>query len=123
MREGLVIDDNRQTADALKTLLDALDLPARVVIGAHAALPLLQFATPPFVCLDINMPGLDGSQFLALLRSDERLQHIPVIVISSDDQPHTRQRMLDAGAQAMITKPATLESLEGALRQAGVLPR
>jgi DNA-binding NarL/FixJ family response regulator len=44
-----------------------------------------------------------------------------VIVITSDDQPETRQRVMRGGAQAMLIKPATIDALEGALKKAGVL--
>jgi CheY-like chemotaxis protein len=40
----------------------------------------------------------------------------PVIVITSDDQPETRHRVLKGGATAILIKPATLDALEGALK-------
>jgi DNA-binding NarL/FixJ family response regulator len=42
-------------------------------------------------------------------------------VITSDDQPETRQHVMRGGAQAVVIKPVTLEILEGALKKAGVL--
>jgi DNA-binding NarL/FixJ family response regulator len=47
--------------------------------------------------------------------------HIPVLVITSDDQPETRQRVMQLGAQGMIIKPATIDTLEDALRKAKVI--
>ena len=44
-----------------------------------------------------------------------------MIVITSDDQPETRARVIKGGAQAMIIKPATLESLEANLKRIGIL--
>jgi CheY-like chemotaxis protein len=119
--EGLIIDDNRQTADALKLMLDVLELPARVAYGASPAMSLLGSIVPRFVCLDINMPGLDGTEILAYLRREPRLVNVPVIVITSDDQPETRQKVMQGGAQAVIIKPATIDTLEDALRRAKVL--
>ncbi len=46
---------------------------------------------------------------------------VPVIVVTSDDQPETRQRVMLGGAQAMLIKPATIDALEGAMKKAGVL--
>jgi CheY-like chemotaxis protein len=71
--------------------------------------------------LDINMPGVDGTEVLAYLRREPRLMRVPVIVITSDDQPETRQRVMQGGAQAMLIKPATIDALEGAMKKAGVL--
>jgi CheY-like chemotaxis protein len=121
MQEGLIIDDNRSTADALKQMLDMLDLPARVAYGSSPAITVLGSFVPHFVCLDINMPGVDGMEILAFLRREPRLKSVPVVVITSDDQPETRQKVMQLGAQAMLIKPATLDSLEESLRKAKVL--
>jgi CheY-like chemotaxis protein len=121
MSDGLIIDDNRSTADALKQMLDVLDVPARVAYGSGPAMSVMGTMVPRFVCLDINMPGVDGTEVLAYLRREPRLMRVPVIVITSDDQPETRQRMLHGGAQAILIKPATIDSLEDALKKTGIL--
>lgn len=121
LKEGLIIDDNRQTADALQQMLEILDLPARVAYGSSPAMSVLGSMIPRFVCLDINMPGVDGTEVLAYIRRDPRLMKMPVIVITSDDQPETRQHVLKAGAQAMLIKPATIDALESAFKKAGIL--
>jgi CheY-like chemotaxis protein len=119
--EGLIIDDNRNTADALKQMLEVLDLPSRVAYGSSPAISMVSSYVPGFICLDINMPGVDGTEVLAFLRREPRLMKVPVIVITSDDQPETRQRVMKGGAQAMLIKPATIDALEGALKKAGVI--
>jgi len=119
--EGLIIDDNRGTADALQQMLEVLDLPARVAYGSSPAISMVSSFVPAFICLDINMTGVDGTEVLAFLRREPRLMKVPVIVITSDDQPETRQRVMKGGAQAMLIKPATIDALEGALKKAGVI--
>ena len=121
MDEGLIIDDNRQTADALQQMLDVLDVKARVAYGSSPAMSVLGVVVPRFVCLDINMPGVDGTEILAYLRREPRLMKIPVIVITSDDQPETRTRVMKGGATAMLIKPATIDVLESALKKAGII--
>ena len=121
MSKALIIDDNRQTADALHQMLDVLGVEARVAYGSSPAITLLQTMTPHLVLLDINMPGLDGLEILSFLRREPRLAPIPVIVITSDDQPETRDRVLKDGATAILIKPATLDSLERALIKANIL--
>ena len=116
MTEGLVIDDNRQTADALSQMLDVLGYKVRLAYGSSAAMAVLGTGfTPSFICLDINMPGVDGTEVLAFLRREPRLMKLPVIVITSDDQPETREKVLKLGANALIVKPATIDALEEAL--------
>lgn len=121
MSLALIIDDNRQTADALQQMLSVLDVEARVAYGSSPAISLLQTLTPRLILLDINMPGVDGFEILAYLRREPRLAKVPVIVITSDDQPETRERVLGGGAAALIIKPATLDALESALKKAKIL--
>ena len=122
MSEGLIIDDNRQTANALSQMLGVLNMEARLAYGSSAAMDILGTSfTPQFICLDINMPGVDGIEVLSFLRREPRLENVPVIVITSDDQPETRQKVMKLGANSMIIKPATIDTLEKALKTAKLL--
>ena len=121
MAEGLIIDDNRQTADALQQMLGLLDLPAKVAYGSSPAMSMLASFVPGFICLDINMPGVDGTEVLAYIRREPRLMRVPVVVITSDDQPETRQHVMRGGAQAIVVKPVTIDVLEGAFKKAGIV--
>lgn len=121
MSKALIIDDNRRTADALRQMLDVLGVEARASYGSSPALDILRTMTPNLILLDINMPGVDGLEVLAYLRREPRLAPVPVIVITSDDQPDTRERVMKGGATAMLIKPATLDALEGALKVANIL--
>lgn len=122
MTEALVIDDNRTTADALRQMLAVLGLKARVAYGSSPAMSLLGSGfIPLFVFLDINMPGVDGTEILAYLRREPELIPVPVFVVTSDDQPETRRKVMRLGATAMIIKPATIDVLENALKKAKIL--
>jgi CheY-like chemotaxis protein len=122
MTEALIIDDNRTTADALGQMLNVLGFKARLAYGSSAAIAILRSGfTPEFVCLDINMPGLDGTEILAFLRREPHLIPVPVIVVTSDDQPETRRKVMKLGANVLIIKPATIDALEEALRKVGFL--
>ena len=118
MTEALIIDDNRTTADALGQMLGVLGFKARIAYGSGAAMKMLAGGlTPRFICLDINMPGVDGTEILAYLRREPRLIPVPVFVITSDDQPETRRKVMKLGANVMIIKPATIDALEDALKK------
>lgn len=122
MSEALIIDDNRTTADALRQMLAVLGFKARVAYGSGAGMAVLGGGLiPSFVCLDINMPGVDGTEVLGYLRREPRLITVPVFVITSDDQPETRKKVMKLGATAMLLKPATIDVLENALKKAKML--
>jgi len=122
MTEALIIDDNRTTADALGQMLAVLGFKTRLAYGSNAAMSILATGfTPKFICLDINMPGVNGTEILAYLRREPHLIPVPVFVITSDDQPETRRKVIKLGANAMIIKPATIDTLEEALKKARCL--
>lgn len=122
MAEALIIDDNRSTADALKQMLAVLGIKSRVAYGSSPAMSLLGGGfIPSFVFLDINMPGVDGTEILAYLRREPKLVPISVFIVTSDDQPETRRKVMKLGATAMIIKPATIDALEEALKKAKIL--
>lgn len=121
MTTALIIDDNRQTADALHQMLDVLGVETQVAYGSSPAFTILEKMTPRLIMLDINMPGVGGLEVLSYLRREPRLADVPVIVVTSDDQPETRERVNKGGADAMLIKPATLDALEEALKNTGIL--
>lgn len=121
MSFALIIDDNRYTAEALSQMLKLWGIAGRVALGPGAAMSILTAETPRLICLDLNMPGIDGFEVLGYLRREPRLATVPVIVITSDDQPETRLRALQSGAQEVLIKPPMPDALESALKKIGLL--
>lgn len=121
MATALVIDDNRQTADALCQMLSLLKVEARAAYGPRDALLSLREHPVDIIFLDINMPGLNGFEVLAFLKREPDLRQVPVVVVTSDDQPETAQRVRETGALKMMLKPATVEGLETVLKQANLV--
>jgi len=121
MTQALVIDDNRNTADALVAMLMMLGVDGRAAYGPSQAMSVLNTLVPDIVLLDVNMPGVDGLEMLGYIRREPSVMAVPVIFITSDDQPETKQRALEGGALDLIVKPASIEQLEKGLKKAGVL--
>jgi two-component system chemotaxis response regulator CheY len=69
------------------------------------------------VLTDINMPVMNGEQFIVALRADEKLKTLPVVVVSTDATRHRIERMLELGAQGYITKPFQPEALREELER------
>lgn len=121
MSFALVIDDNKQTTDALVQILNLWNLQARAVLNPAAAMSILEEETPRVVFLDINMPGVNGFEVLGYLKREPRLASVPVIIVTSDDQPETERKALKGGATAVVIKPVMIEFLESALKKAGII--
>jgi CheY-like chemotaxis protein len=122
MSYALVIDDNRQTAEALAKMLKLWGIPAQMTLSPSSAMVLLAEVVPSIVFLDINMPGVNGFEVLGFLKREPRLAGVPVIIVTSDDQPETARRALDGGAAAIVIKPVMVEIIEEALKKTGILP-
>ncbi len=122
MTIAFVIDDNRQTADSMCDMLKLLDIEAYPVYGSRTAMLALTKKTPDVIFMDINMPGVSGFEVLSYVRREPRLQHIPVIMVTSDDQPQTARRAQQTGALLTLVKPVSIEALERTLKQIGLLP-
>ena len=76
--------------------------------------------TPLLVLLDLNLPGLDGYQVLARLKTDERTRHIPVIILTTTDDPREIERCYALGCNVYITKPVEYEHFTEAIRRLGL---
>jgi CheY-like chemotaxis protein len=72
------------------------------------------------ILLDLNLPVLDGYQVLLRLKQDERTRRIPVIILTTTDDPREVQRCYDLGCNVYITKPVDYESFCEAIRKLGL---
>ena len=116
MPSAIVIDDNRQTADFTCKMLNLLGVQTRAAYGPRNALFLLRESLPDIIFLDINMPGVDGFEVLGFLQREPNLKTIPVVIVTSDDQPETAQKAHRTGALLTLIKPVNMETLERVLR-------
>ena len=70
------------------------------------------------VLLDLNLPGLSGLDVLAILKADQELASIPVVVFSSSSRDQDRNNCFALGAHQYITKPNTFDGVVEALKTA-----
>lgn len=75
------------------------------------ALKLLRERWIDLILTDINMPGMNGDEFVRRLEADELLRTIPVIVVSTDSSHSRVQQMLALGARGYMSKPFLPEAL------------
>jgi CheY-like chemotaxis protein len=75
-----------------------------------------QAPRPDLILLDLNMPGVDGRKVLQFLSSDHDLRRIPVVVVSTSNEPSEIVNSYDLGANSYITKPRTFDDLVKAVR-------
>jgi len=77
-------------------------------------------ASQMLVLLDLNMPVLDGYQVLERLKADNRTKRIPVIILTTTDDPREVSRCYELGCNVYITKPVDYEQFAEAMRKLGL---
>lgn len=116
-RTAFVIDDNRLIVASLVQMLKLLGYEASAAYGPMMAIQQLRGNTPNVILLDLHMHGLNGVDLCRHFRQDIYLRHVPILAMSSDNQPALIEAVRAAGATAFISKPIELESLELALKE------
>ena len=66
---------------------------------------------------DINMPVMDGLKLVSLVRRDEVHKHIPIVIITTEGAAEDRQRAINLGANAYITKPIQAPQVINCVRE------
>ena len=110
----LIVDDSPAMRAFVRRVMEisGFELSDSFEAGdGEEALTLLQREWVDLILTDINMPGMDGEQFLRRLEADELLRALPVVVISTDATTNRIQRMISLGARGYVTKPFTPETL------------
>ena len=86
-------------------------------VDGEEALSTLRVRWADLVLTDINMPRMDGEEFVRHLKDDEVLCEVPVIVVSTDATPSRIKRMFDLGAKGYVTKPFSPEALRNEIEK------
>jgi two-component system chemotaxis response regulator CheY len=108
----LVVDDMSVSRHVLQQMLEALGInQVRVASSAAQALETLKQVPIDLVFADINMPGINGVEFLKRLRSEEKTCRIRFVLISGDDTSDAIAEAWRLGIDKFLPKPFNINSL------------
>ncbi|HYL88951.1 MAG TPA: response regulator [Burkholderiales bacterium] len=105
----LIVDDDQNMRDLLRLHLTSAGYSVHVAEDAIAAGHLVLRSPPDLIISDVNMPHLDGFEFIEALKADKTIPDIPVIFLTSEEEGLQRGRAL--GAVGYITKPVRADKL------------
>ena len=113
----LVADDNKVNRRVVQRILESAGHRPMLVGTGEEALDALEDREFDVVLMDVNMPVLDGisATKIYMFQSQGR-RRVPIIALTADAMPETRQRCLDAGMAACLTKPVSPPALLDAVR-------
>jgi two-component system chemotaxis response regulator CheY len=110
----MIVDDSPSMRAFIVRVIWLSGLEVGVCMQAsngQEALDLLKTNWIDIVLTDINMPVMNGEEFVCCLEKDEMLRTIPVLVVSTDGSEHRVQRMMSLGAKGYVKKPFSPELL------------
>jgi len=100
----LIIDDSLTTRMLETCILESAGFTVESAASAEEGLKMAKFKNYALFLVDIEMPGMDGFEFVELSRGDVTLREVPCILVSSRDSTEDKRRAEIAGAAAYIVK-------------------
>jgi len=123
----LIVEDNEDDYEATRRsfLKNHFVNPLSWSRSAEEALQVLRSSAadagsrpegrPDLILLDLNMPGMDGRRFLEIVKADDRLKSIPVVVLTTSSDTADIERCYQLGASTYIQKPVSFDGLTRAV--------
>jgi len=105
---ALIIEDDRDIVALFRHVMDLAGYRTEIVLHGGVAVEYLSKATPDIVLLDLGLPGVSGVEILRMMRSDERLKNVPVVVITAHS--HLIET-LPVKPQLVLIKPVNVEQM------------
>jgi two-component system cell cycle response regulator DivK len=112
----LVVEDNEKN---LKLLRDVLQWAGYDVVAASSAeqgVAIAMERPPDLVLMDLQLPGMDGTEALRQLRGSPRTRSVPVVAVTAFAMKEDRERALNAGFDGYLAKPISVQALPEQVR-------
>ena len=109
----VIIEDIKEMSDLIQLYVRREGMDTAVFDNAEAALEYLKTATPDLILLDINLPGMDGFEFLNIYHKQS---DCPVLIVSARDSDEDIIMALGYGADEFVTKPFSPKVLMARIR-------
>jgi two-component system chemotaxis response regulator CheY len=111
----LIVDDSAAIRKILQRVLTQTDVAINRVLEAgdgREALELLKKEKINLVLTDINMPNMDGLQFLTEIRANDEWKNLPVLIITTEGSQSKVMEAAHLGASGYVRKPFTAEQIK-----------
>lgn len=127
----LLVEDDAKDADLTIMALSEHNLSNRVVhvVDGVDAMEYLQYegkyknrekGNPAVLLLDIKMPRLDGIEVLKLIRNDDKLKMLPVVMLTSSRENPDLQECYSLGVNAYVVKPVDFKEFVDSVKSIGI---
>ena len=111
----LLVDDVEDGRDIYSTYLTFKGYHVVCAASGDEALARAREHRPDLILMDLSMPGLTGTQAMRALRADDRFRSVPIVALTAHALDDERREALQAGFDAVITKPCLPDELLAAI--------
>ncbi len=113
IRTILYVEDNPVNLHLVKAIFAArADIQVVAAPDGERGLALAQAHRPHLILLDLQLPDMDGDEFLARVRALDEIAQIPVVVLTGGAPSEQRKKLLALGIEGYVTKPFDIDELE-----------
>jgi CheY-like chemotaxis protein len=116
MRSILLIDDDDDDRTLFKEAIAVLDksIQCWTAVDGQGALDMLMFelvVAPDVIFLDLNMPKMNGLEFLKIIKNNRGFKRVPVVIYTTSSNPEDIRKTKELGATDFLTKPSDFDEL------------
>lgn len=107
----MIVDDCQTTRKILEFHLRSKGFDVVTAENGLDAIEKLATNTVNLILSDLNMPYMDGIEFVKTIKSDFNLSHLPILMVTTEADLEEKERALNAGANGYMVKPVTAEDI------------
>ncbi|HEY8461247.1 MAG TPA: response regulator [Blastocatellia bacterium] len=108
----LIADDFEELRTALTLMLKYAGFDVIEVENGRQAIEAARQENPDLILMDVTLPVVDGLQATREIRSDEKFERLPIIILSAHDNDEIRRQAAEAGGSEYISKPLEFAELK-----------
>lgn len=105
---AFLIEDDAKLGHVFSLALQIAQITTELITDGRTALVRLEECVPDLIVLDLHLPHVSGSEILHVIRADERLVHVPVILATADSR---QAEFLQEKAEVVLLKPISPKQL------------
>lgn len=113
----LVVEDSRTTRKFLTVVLKGDGYHVTTAENGIEALERLSSINVDIIVTDLNMPQMDGLEFIRTIRENDDYSKIPILLLTTEGEERGRKQGMEAGATAYMAKPIEPDTLLGAIKK------
>lgn len=112
-----IVEDNELNLKLFNDILSANGFDISYTQDGFEAFSLIKKLKPDVVLMDIQLYGISGFDIIKDIKADEEIKHIPIIVVTAFAMKDDKQKILESGCDAYISKPISINPFIDTVKQ------